>query len=530
MSKKNKKQYQNPTRQQPQKNEVVTIEEAAETTNQTDFNAQKEQLLDGLKKELSKLEEQKKDLENKIDDLHQEFEQKKEKLTAVQDEIRPLNEQLAESRKLLSQAETKKKEEEEKASKILDSARLEADHIIENSRAEARAKLENQLAELNAAREEVRKASKELDKRKSELENQEDDIDIAREVLENDRKNLNKRKVLYDKASPTRIETLTVELHDSQERYEALRTKYDEQSERIAKIELLLDSIKNETNYDVKSIIIEFERLNARNAELEQILEKYPDEKRLHILEEAEDKCKDLEKNNEELKRSCTRYKEQLKAYENSQRELEIVRREIDVINALNDHLLKELESHKTALESRTGDTCPALTKVDSEAEAPEFKQTIVNIRKRNQLTGLEEIVTHVRNFSGSRKNEERLFYTDDDIRAFLAGMAVSRLLILQGMSGTGKSSLPRIFSEAISGFNRLIPVESSWRDRNELLGYYNDFNKKFNAKSFTIELYRSGRNDCKDIPAFIVLDEMNLARMEYYFSDFLAVLESVTK
>jgi hypothetical protein len=71
-----------------------------------------------------------------------------------------------------------------------------------------------------------------------------------------------------------------------------------------------------------------------------------------------------------------------------------------------------------------------------------------------------------------------------------------------------------------------LIPVESSWRDRNELLGYYNDFNKKFNAKSFTIELYRSSKERCQPIPTFIVLDEMNLARIEYYFSDFLAILQ----
>ena len=99
-------------------------------------------------------------------------------------------------------------------------------------------------------------------------------------------------------------------------------------------------------------------------------------------------------------------------------------------------------------------------------------------------------------------------------------------MIILQGMSGTGKSSLPRIFSEAISGDHRLIPVESSWRDRNELLGYYNDFNKRFNAKDFTIELYRSSKYLCQQLPTFIVLDEMNLARIEYYFSDFLAILQ----
>jgi hypothetical protein len=132
----------------------------------------------------------------------------------------------------------------------------------------------------------------------------------------------------------------------------------------------------------------------------------------------------------------------------------------------------------------------------------------------------------HVKNYAGSIKRKDRLYYSEDDIRAFLGGLAVSRLLILQGMSGTGKSSLPRVFAEAIGGFNRLIPVESSWRDRNELLGYYNDFNKKFNAKRFTIELYRSGKSTCRDIPTFIVLDEMDLARIEYYFSDFLAILQ----
>jgi len=203
-----------------------------------------------------------------------------------------------------------------------------------------------------------------------------------------------------------------------------------------------------------------------------------------------------------------------------------VVKQRIDASNALNEHLLQELESHKTALESRTGDTCPSLSKVDAEVEEQDFKEEVKRRTQRPPITSLVEMVSHVKNYAGSRRKEEQLFYTDNDIRAFLAGMAVSRLIILQGMSGTGKSSLPRIFIEAISGFNRLIPVESSWRDRNELLGYYNDFNKKFNAKSFSIELYRSSKDRSQMIPTFIVLDEMNLARVEYYFSDFLAILQ----
>ena len=233
-----------------------------------------------------------------------------------------------------------------------------------------------------------------------------------------------------------------------------------------------------------------------------------------------------MERANEALELDRNRYREEAVAARNAVKELEIVKQEVEATNALNEHLLQELESHKTALESRTGDTCPSLTKVDSETETEDFKADIAKRTQRTEIKTLKEVVSHVKNYAGSRPVEEQLYYTDNDIRAFLAGMSVSRLLILQGMSGTGKSSLPRIFSEAISGFNRLIPVESSWRDRNELLGYYNDFNKKFNAKSFTIELYRSSKERCQPIPTFIVLDEMNLARIEYYFSDFLAILQ----
>jgi hypothetical protein len=58
------------------------------------------------------------------------------------------------------------------------------------------------------------------------------------------------------------------------------------------------------------------------------------------------------------------------------------------------------------------------------------------------------------------------------------------------------------------------------------LLGYYNDFSKKFTAKEFTCDLYRAGCDRYKDTIYIIVLDEMNLSRVEYYFADFLSVLE----
>jgi hypothetical protein len=92
-------------------------------------------------------------------------------------------------------------------------------------------------------------------------------------------------------------------------------------------------------------------------------------------------------------------------------------------------------------------------------------------------------------------------------------------------MSGTGKTSLPKIFSEAILGNCEIVEVESSWKDKNELLGYYNEFSMKYTPKKFTIALYKAALN--KEICTFILLDEMNLSRIEYYFSDFLSLMEN---
>ena len=67
--------------------------------------------------------------------------------------------------------------------------------------------------------------------------------------------------------------------------------------------------------------------------------------------------------------------------------------------------------------------------------------------------------------------------------------------------------------------------MESSWKDKNELLGYYNEFSMKYTPKKFTLALYKAALN--KEILTLILLDEMNLSRIEYYFSDFLSLMEN---
>ena len=167
-------------------------------------------------------------------------------------------------------------------------------------------------------------------------------------------------------------------------------------------------------------------------------------------------------------------------------------------------------------------DSCPAFSEIDSNNETYELLNKERLEHKFENLT-LSSLVSFVVEYA--RDSRLHLSYSKEDIAQFVAGLGATRLSILQGMSGTGKTSLPKIFIEALMGNCEIVEVESSWKDKNELIGYYNEFSKTFTPKKFTQALYRAKLNE--DNIYFIVLDEMNLSRIEYYFSDFLSLMEN---
>ena len=132
----------------------------------------------------------------------------------------------------------------------------------------------------------------------------------------------------------------------------------------------------------------------------------------------------------------------------------------------------------------------------------------------------LSEFCERFRDFACSQM---KLYYDIKTIRLFVAGMASTKLIILQGISGTGKTSLPYSFGKFLGVDTTIASVQPSWRDRTELLGYFNEFTKNYNETEFLRRVYASGYND--DIN-FILLDEMNIARIEYYFAEMLSILE----
>lgn len=132
----------------------------------------------------------------------------------------------------------------------------------------------------------------------------------------------------------------------------------------------------------------------------------------------------------------------------------------------------------------------------------------------------LQEICDDLRNFACVNNG---LYYDIRTIRLMMAGLASTKLIILQGISGTGKTSLPYVMGKYFQNDATIASVQPSWRDRNELFGYFNEFTKKFNETEVLRRIYESGYNDDVNV---IILDEMNIARVEYYFAEMLSVLE----
>ncbi len=197
-------------------------------------------------------------------------------------------------------------------------------------------------------------------------------------------------------------------------------------------------------------------------------------------------------------------------------------------INSMYNGSFNALESGKTEISEEEIEVevkeevsrFSRLTALDKEYA---IAQNFVSSAEAEKIS-LSEIVERFVNFSAS---QHRLYYDKKTIRTFIAGMATTKFLILEGISGTGKTSLPYAFSKFLRRDPSIISVQPSWRDRSDVMGYLNEFTKTYNESSFLASLYESTyRSD----PTLVILDEMNLARIEYYFAEFLSVMEMPNK
>ena len=159
----------------------------------------------------------------------------------------------------------------------------------------------------------------------------------------------------------------------------------------------------------------------------------------------------------------------------------------------------------------------PKLAAVDEEYLTPlpptRLPEDAINI-------DLKGICERFRLFAASQLG---LYYTVETMREFISSIGTGKIIILEGISGTGKTSLPYAFGRFLQHNATICSVQPSWHDRAELRGYYNDFTHRFTETEFLRAIYEATYRDDLSV---VVLDEMNLARIEYYFAEFLSIME----
>lgn len=208
------------------------------------------------------------------------------------------------------------------------------------------------------------------------------------------------------------------------------------------------------------------------------------------------------------------KYRKNLKNHEDLDEELDILKSKLARYEADNAKYGKMIEEDSEENVLKEGESrFKRLSDVDEEMKN-------LKLPASNDTINLKEICEMFRNFSAS---ELKLYYPEKIIRLFIASLASNKLIILQGISGTGKTSLAYAFGKFLNNDACISPVQPSWRDRSEVFGYFNEFTKRFNETDLLVSMYEAGYKD----RIFIgVLDEMNISRVEYYFAEMLSLLE----
>ncbi len=185
-------------------------------------------------------------------------------------------------------------------------------------------------------------------------------------------------------------------------------------------------------------------------------------------------------------------------------------------IDELNAIFRDEEDEGGERAKEEVGERLPRFAKLD----AIDHKYTYYEPPIYRTDYTLEELCRDFRNFACSRMG---LYYEEKVIRLLFAGLASTKLILLQGISGTGKTSRPYAMGKFFINDATIVSVQPSWRDRTELFGYYNEFSKKFNETDVLRRIYESSYNDDINV---IILDELNIARIEYYFAEMLSIME----
>ncbi|MEE4741438.1 AAA family ATPase [Pseudomonas alliivorans] len=297
--------------------------------------------------------------------------------------------------------------------------------------------------------------------------------------------------------------------------------KAEELKEQWAEIQELKQALGEQSGAE---ILEQLENLKQDNRALKRDLEQSDATELQRENEYLRSSKADLERDISVLRPELDELRREMSIKRVASTELEAVAREKRVLeqhkNTLAVHI-DDLESRIQQLTNsqKTQTPFPAMSLMDSDRE---YRASM----DLDEVPDLKVFAEQLQHRIARAEEHVELFYPLEDIRVLLGGLAMSQLHVFQGISGTGKTSLAKAFTKAMGGFCTDIAVQAGWRDRDDLLGHYNAFERRFYEKDCLQALYKTQTPRWQDTCNVILLDEMNLSRPEQYFAEFLSALE----
>lgn len=396
-------------------------------------------------------------------------------------------------------------------------------------------KLENFCKVLERKEKYLEEKDKKLSRQINQIKRREEDIEEENNWLASQKKKLQyKEQELAQRESACSEEAINRLIIEKVNIEQQLQVIQDENH----RLRVELESNKNmlqAVSGSPQKILQDNKLLENKLREYEKLFEQYPSEIELAELRRRAEAAIDFEANYRDLQARVDDL-ERIRRQQHSDRmETEQLRKERDTLKLLKQYSreqIEELERMLGQLQTSKMQAFANFASMDIENESiPDKLNSVV-------VNNLKVLAEKSRAWMGSLPSRQELekgeaetsdfahYYDRHTIQAFIASMAASQLIIIQGQSGTGKTSLPEYFAYAIGGKFARIEVQSSWRDKLDLLGSYNSFFRVFNESQFSRAIYEAGTNRYRNHPYFIVLDEMNLSRVEYYFADLLSIME----
>ena len=312
-----------------------------------------------------------------------------------------------------------------------------------------------------------------------------------------------RRKERESQANPFLLEART----DSIEEVVVLsdiKTELEKYQSRLKEIQNKLENSENELAIKIREV----------NTQVDRILKEREDDANLivdQLNQKIKSKSEEFDKKEiliTDINYQLSEVQSQLSDYLNKKTEMEstiyFLRQKIEVCKNFEFMSHEDINLYLNVLETNS---------IELEDKYLDFEKDL--------SANYSKLSIHIQSYLFHKKN---LIYSEFQIRNFLTLLMTNDLIVLSGLSGSGKTQIVKSLAEVLGGVAKIIPVKPNWTSSEDLLGYYNPIQSSFLPTPFTEAIVEAIQNPNQIY--LICLDEMNLARAEYYFADFLSKLE----